>query len=123
MKKNYWWFMVVIVFVAGLMISNMLVQAKENTPVIKWEYKTVSINYISTKDVSKDATGRKRILLHFRKDTDTRRISSKDLSILNEHGKDGWELCGVNNVNYYFKRKIRKDQQINRLSVTAKLGI
>jgi len=40
MKKNYWWFMVVIVFVAGLMISNMLVQAKENTPVIKWEYKT-----------------------------------------------------------------------------------
>ena len=24
MKKNYWWFMVVIVFVAGLMISNML---------------------------------------------------------------------------------------------------
>jgi len=32
MKKNYWWFMVVIVFVAGLMFSNMLVQAKENTP-------------------------------------------------------------------------------------------
>ena len=107
MKKNYWWFMVVIVFVAGLMISNMLVQAKENTPVIKWEYKTVSINYVSTRDVSKDATGRKRILLHFRKDTDTRRISSKDLSILNEHGKDGWELCGVNKTNYYFKRKIK----------------
>ena len=46
MKKNYWWFMVVIVFVAGLVISNMLVQAKENTPVIQWEYKTVKVRYI-----------------------------------------------------------------------------
>jgi type II secretory pathway component PulF len=91
MNKKYWWFMVVIVFVAGLMISNMLVQAKENTPVIQWEYKTVRINYMNKKYEKKKI-----------------RILSKDLSILNEHGKDGWELCGVNNINYYFKREIRE---------------
>lgn len=94
MKKNYWRLIVVviIVFVAGLMVSNMLVQAKEKAPVIQWEYKTVRINYMSEK-YAKDSI----------------RILSKDLSMLNEHGKDGWELCGVNNVNYYFKREIRKD--------------
>ncbi len=92
MKKNYWLFMVVIVFVAGLMFSNMSVQAKEKTPVIKWEYKTVKINYMSEKYTKT-----------------TRRILDKDLSMLNELGKDGWELCGVNNINYYFKRKIKED--------------
>ncbi len=92
MKKNYWLFMVVIVFVAGLMFSNMSVQAKEKTPVIKWEYKTVKINYMSEKYTKT-----------------TRRILEKDLSMLNKHGKDGWELCGVNNINYYFKREIKED--------------
>jgi hypothetical protein len=29
--------------------------------------------------------------------------------MLNELGKDGWELCGVNNVNYYFKRVIKEN--------------
>ncbi len=89
MKKNYWWLMVVIVFVAVLMTSNILVQAKEKTPEIQWEYKTVKINYMSEKYTK-----------------GTRRILEKDLSMLNEYGKDGWELCGVNNINYYFKRKI-----------------
>ncbi len=70
----------------------VIVQAKEKTPEIQWEYKTVRINYMSEKYAN-----------------DSIRILSKDLSILNEHGKDGWELCGVNNVNYYFKRKTRKD--------------
>jgi uncharacterized protein YxeA len=93
MKKNYWRLIVVviIVFVAGLMVSNMLVQAKEKTPVIQWEYKTVKINYMSEKYTKT-----------------TRRILEKDLSMLNGHGKDGWELCGVNNVNYYFKRVIKE---------------
>jgi hypothetical protein len=96
MKKNYWWFMVVIVFVAGLMISNMLVQAEEDTPVIQWEYKTVTINYM------------RNVQLSIERKFPSVRILSKDLSILNEHGKDGWELCGVNRVNYYLKREIRK---------------
>ena len=95
MKKNYWWFMVVIVFVAGLMISNMLVQAKENTPVIKWEYKTVSVRYVNPKYAAPEVRNKVRIL-------------DEDLQILNENGKNGWELCGVNRVNYYFKRKIRE---------------
>ncbi len=94
MKKNFWWLMVVIVFVAGLLVSNMLVQAKENVTEVQWEYKTVKINYMKDKYI-KD-----------KYKTTTRRILEKDLSMLNEHGKDGWELCGVNNINYYFKRKI-----------------
>ncbi len=93
MKKNYWWFMVVIVFVAGLMISNMLVQAKENTPVIQWEYKTVRVRYINPKYAAEEVRNKPRIL-------------NEDLQILNENGKNGWELCGVNEVNYYFKREI-----------------
>ena len=32
--------------------------------------------------------------------------ADEDLQILNENGKDGWELCGVNRINYYFKREI-----------------
>ena len=96
MKKNYWLFMVVIVFVAVLMTSNMLVQAKENTPVIKWEFKTVKVRYIKTKYLAKDLDRKERIL-------------NEDLSMLNEYGKDGWELCGVNNINYYFKREIKED--------------
>ncbi len=91
MNKNFWWLMVVIVFVAGLLVSNMLVQAKENVTEVQWEYKTVKINYM------------KEIYV---KDKYTRRPLKKDLSMLNEHGKDGWELCGVNNINYYFKREI-----------------
>ena len=97
MKKNYWWLIVVIVFVAGLMFSNMSLQAKEKTPVVKWEYKTVRINYTNTRNYeTSNALG-------------TKRISSKDMSILNELGKDGWGLCGVNNINYYFKREIKED--------------
>ncbi len=96
MKKNYWWFMIVIVFVAVLMTSNILVQAKEKTPEIQWEYKTVKVNYMKEKYIEPK----------YRKGP---RILTEDLSILNEHGKDGWELCGVNNINYYFKREIKED--------------
>jgi hypothetical protein len=105
MKKNYWWFMVVIVFVAGLMISNMLVQAKENTPVIKWEYTTVNINYIDQS--LNELRGPKRREPR-RGDRYIRHISSKDVSILNKHGKDGWELCGVCSNLYFFKREIKE---------------
>ena len=92
MKKNYWWFMVVVVFVAGLMISNMLVQANENTPakedapVIKWEYKIVNTKNQGTKA----------------------RQRGQDLPMLNNHGIDGWELCGVHGTMYYLKREIRE---------------
>ena len=86
MKKNIWWLMVVIVFVAGLLVSNMLVQAKENVTEIKWEYKTVSTKYKK----------------------DTKQQIKQDLSMLNEHGKDGWELCGVFAVTFYFKREIKE---------------
>jgi hypothetical protein len=94
MKKNYWWFMVVIVivFVAGLMISNMLVQAKENTPakedtpVIEWEYKIVNTKNQGTKP----------------------RQRAQDLPMLNKHGIDGWELCGVHGTMYFFKKEIRE---------------
>ena len=94
MGKNYWRLIVfvIIVFVAGLMTSNTLVQAKDKAPVIQWEYKTVKVNYMN----QKYAKGFKIII-------------SEDLSMLNEHGKNGWELCGVNNINYYFKREIKKN--------------
>ena len=96
MKKNFWWLMVVVVLVAGLLVSNMLVQAKENVTEVQWEYKTVKINYMKDKYIKDKYL------------TDTRRILKKDLSMLNEQGKDGWELCGVNNINYYFKRETKE---------------
>ncbi len=96
MKKHFWWLMVVIVFVAGLMVSNMLVQAKENVTEVQWEYKTVKINYMNDKYIKSKYKKTARLIL------------KKDLSMLNEHGKDGWELCGVNNINYYFKREIKE---------------
>ncbi len=86
MKKNFWWLMVVIVFVAGLLVSNMLVQAKENVTEVQWEYKTVSTKY--KKDIKQQI--------------------KQDLLMLNEHGKNGWELCGVSNIIYYFKREIKE---------------
>ncbi len=86
MKKNYWWLMVVIVFVVGLMISNLLVYAQENITEIQWEYKT-----INTKS---KLTIEKQI--------------KQDLPILNGLGKDGWGLCGVHGTIYYFKREIIK---------------
>ncbi len=109
MKKNYWWFMVVIVFVAGLMISNMSVQAEEkDTPKIQWEYKTVRISYIDTvSNETRRVIGTKRISVN-RHGSSTRRISKEDLPKLNALGKDGWELTGVNNFNYYFKREIKE---------------
>jgi hypothetical protein len=107
MKKNYWWFMVVIVFVAGLMTSNMLVQAEEDTPVIEWEYKTVKINYMARKNVERSKRHLKQEYLIGKTQTKAKILAS-DLSILNEHGKEGWELCGVNDINYYFKREIRE---------------
>jgi hypothetical protein len=108
MKKNYRWFMVVIVFVAGLMISNMLAQAEErDTPKIQWEYKTVRISYIDTiSNETRRVIGTKRIRAN-RHGSSTRRISEKDLPKLNVLGKNGWELTGVNNINYYFKREIK----------------
>ncbi len=95
MKKNFWWLIVVIVFVAGLLFSNMIAQAKENVTEIQWEYKTVKVNYMKEKYIEPK----------YRKGP---RILEEDLSMLNEHGKDGWELCGVNNINYYFKREIKE---------------
>ncbi len=81
MKKNFWWLMVVFVFVAGLLVSNMIVQAKENIIEVQWEYKTVIINFANPKysDKYKKPTYKKP----------TRRILDEDLSMLNEHGKDG----------------------------------
>jgi membrane protein insertase Oxa1/YidC/SpoIIIJ len=96
MKKNFWWLIVVIVFVAGLLFSNMIAQAKENVTEIQWEYKTVKVKYMNEKYIKT------------KNQTTTRRILKQDLSMLNEHGKDGWELCGVNNINYYFKREIKE---------------
>jgi hypothetical protein len=86
MKKNLWWLMVVIVFVVGLLVSNMLAQAKENVTEVQWEYKTVSTEY---------KRGVKQQI-------------KQDLLMLNEHGKAGWELCGVSNIIYYFKREIKE---------------
>ena len=104
MKKNFWWLMVVIVFVAGLLVSNMLVQAKENVTEIQWEYKTVKINYMKDKYIK----GKYKIADLTPSESSQRRILENDLSMLNEHGKDGWELCGVNNIKYYFKREIKE---------------
>ena len=97
MKKNYCRFMFVIVFVVGLTISSVFVCAEENVAEIQWEYKTLEVNFANDKYIeTKYRSPRGRIL-------------KKHLSMLNELGKDGWELCGVNNVNYYFKRVIKEN--------------
>jgi len=86
MKRNYWWLMVVILFVAVFMVSNLLVHAKGNVTKMQWEYKIVNTRF---------------------KDSIEQQLK-QDMSMLNEHGKDGWELCGVNNTFYYFKKEITK---------------
>ena len=35
MKKNFWWLLVVVVLVAGLLVSNMLVQATEKVTEVQ----------------------------------------------------------------------------------------
>ncbi len=79
------------------MILNRLVQAIENTPEIQWEYKTVVTTF-------KDRVAKPK--------TSVKVQNKKDLPMLNEHGKDGWELCCANNINlyitYFFKREIRE---------------
>ncbi len=86
MKKNYWWLMFVIVFVVGLMISSVFVSAEENAAETQWEYKIVNAK---TKGSMKQQV-------------------KQDQPVLNELGKQGWELVTVQYSNYYFKRKIRK---------------
>ena len=86
MKKNLWW--LVIVFVAVLLVSNMLVQAKEKekVTVTQWEYKAVSLEFKPT----------------------LKEQQRRNQSMLNQHGKAGWELCAVFNTFYYFKREIKE---------------
>ncbi len=86
MKKNYWWLMFVIVFVVCLMISSAFVSAEEKAVEIQWEYKIVNAK---TKGSMKQQV-------------------KQDQPVLNELGKQGWELVTVQYSNYYFKRKIRK---------------
>jgi predicted secreted Zn-dependent protease len=86
MKKNYWWLMFVIVVVVGLMISSVFVSAEEKAVEIQWEYKIVNAK---TKGSMKQQV-------------------KQDQPVLNELGKQGWELVTVQYSNYYFKRKIIK---------------
>ena len=84
---------------------NRLVQTIKNQPKKCWEYKTVNINYIDLSQYVPKGPKRRQPR---RGDRYIRRISSKDVKILNEHGKDGWELCGVCNNLYFFKREIKE---------------
>jgi len=99
MKKNLWWLMVVIVFIAGLLVSNMIVQATEKVTEVQWEYKTVS---------SKPASSNYRPGQTLQYKQDQSKKHNQDLSMLNQHGKEGWELCGVHTTTFYFKREIKK---------------
>ncbi|GAX62041.1 ribosomal protein L2 [Candidatus Scalindua japonica] len=86
MKKNYWWLMVVMVFVVSFMISSAFVHAQTDNTETQWEYKIV---------YAKDKGSMKQQV-------------KQDLPALNELGRKGWELVTVQYSNYYFKRKIRK---------------
>ena len=84
--KNCYWLIFAAVFVVGLMISSAFVSAEEKTVEMQWEYKIVSAK---TKGSMKQQV-------------------KQDQPVLNELGKQGWELVTVQYSNYYFKRKIRK---------------
>jgi predicted secreted Zn-dependent protease len=84
--KNCYWLIFAAVFVVGLMISSAFVSAEEKTVEIQWEYKIVSAK---TKGSMKQQV-------------------KQDQPVLNELGKQGWELVTVQYSNYYFKRKIIK---------------
>ena len=73
------------------MTLNRLVQAIENIPEKRWEFKTVKVHFVNTRGV-----------------ISARTVSPRDLSVLNKYGKDGWELTGANNFSYFLKREIRK---------------
>ncbi|MBT3355240.1 MAG: DUF4177 domain-containing protein [Candidatus Scalindua sp.] len=84
--KNCYWLIFAAVFVVGLMISSAFVSAEEKTVEMQWEYKIVSAK---TKGSMKQQV-------------------KQDQPVLNELGKQGWELVTVQYSNYYFKRKIIK---------------
>ena len=84
--KNCYWLIFAAVFVVGLMISSAFVSAEEKTVEMQWEYKIVSAK---TKGSMKQQV-------------------KQDQPVLNELGKQGWELVTVQYSNYYFKRKIKK---------------
>jgi predicted secreted Zn-dependent protease len=84
--KNCYWLIFAAVFVVGLMISSAFVSAEEKTVEMQWEYKIVSAK---TKGSMKQQV-------------------KQDQPVLNELGKQGWELVTVQYSNYYFKRKIMK---------------
>ena len=84
--KSCYWLIFAAVFVVGLMISSAFVSAEEKTVEMQWEYKIVSAK---TKGSMKQQV-------------------KQDQPVLNELGKQGWELVTVQYSNYYFKRKIRK---------------
>ena len=92
-----------------LTILHRIEQAIENPPVKIWEYKTVRINYMERSNLERSKRS-PETKISYRKNPPKplQRYFPTDLSILNEHGKDGWELCGVNGVNYYLKREIRE---------------
>jgi predicted secreted Zn-dependent protease len=84
--KNCYWLIFAAVFVVGLIISSAFVSAEEKTVEMQWEYKIVSAK---TKGSMKQQV-------------------KQDQPVLNELGKQGWELVTVQYSNYYFKRKIIK---------------
>ena len=84
--KNCYWLIFAAVFVVGLMISSAFVSAEEKTVEMQWEYKIVSAK---TKGSMKQQVKQAQ-------------------PVLNELGKQGWELVTVQYSNYYFKRKIIK---------------
>ncbi|MCK5161809.1 MAG: DUF4177 domain-containing protein, partial [Candidatus Aureabacteria bacterium] len=75
---NYWWLMVVIALAAGLMISNLLVQAQENESKAKWEYKLITVNR-----------------------------TSNVAETLNKHASDGWELVDWEATSFILRREIK----------------
>ena len=93
MKKNYWWLMIVVVLVVGLMFSNLFVHAQGIIAETQWEYKIV---YAKNKDSMKKQV-------------------EQDQPVLNALGMQGRELVTIHTnlntsqySNYYFKRKIKK---------------
>lgn len=90
MKKNYWLLMVLIAFIAGLMLSQLLVQAEESKSRKLYEYK---VEILESKDFDEFDQERTINRLH----------------------REGWELFEVSSISadgwtkailMYFKKAI-----------------
>ena len=80
MNRKYLW-LIILVLLAGSVLTTMLATAQEPRPRTQWEYKVVVVNW------SVDPSG-----------------AEKMQTKLNELGQSGWELIDWGHLVYVLKR-------------------